>query len=66
MDPDATLVVIRELVRQLESYDSLPGNHAITEQEALALDLAEHIGALDQWLSKGGFLPAAWFTRRPR
>jgi hypothetical protein len=66
MDPNATLMAIRELIKQIEAYDNHMGSVAhISEQAELGLDLAEQITALDQWLSKGGFLPSAWhFARR--
>lgn len=48
MDPDATLARIREQAAADRMhgppYDSL----------------AEHVQALDEWLSNGGFLPEAW------
>lgn len=45
MDPNATLAAIREITGRDEHADP---------------ELAELVDALDQWLSKGGFLPAAW------
>jgi hypothetical protein len=51
MDPDATLQAIRELV---ENNDGSP--------EALAL--AENFRSLDEWLSRGGFLPTDWNALR--
>jgi hypothetical protein len=64
MDPNATMLVIRELLEQIEHMDSThPDNHA--ELASLGLDLAEHVRALDDWLAKGGFLPSRWhFARR--
>lgn len=58
MDPDETLRVIRLTARQME-VDSDPAIRA-----AHALELAEHVAALDEWLSNGGFLPLAWMKGR--
>lgn len=53
MDPNETLHRLRELT-----------NEAIEESGAPRTDLAGELGeafnALDDWLSKGGFLPGAW------
>lgn len=49
MDPDVTLSTIRDQVALWAegcNYD--------------ADILAEHVSALDGWLSKGGFLPDPW------
>jgi hypothetical protein len=53
MDVNATLSLIRSLVEHREG---------MVEAERLeALDLMSgHFAALDEWLSRGGFLPAAW------
>jgi hypothetical protein len=48
MDPDETLREIRELVTAQACYVPDPDR------------LAELVGALDEWLSKGGFLPEPW------
>jgi hypothetical protein len=55
VDPNTTLEEIRDIVCRKD--DVLAGNgDAIDDLEALA-DLVD---ALDGWLSRGGFLPAAW------
>lgn len=51
MDPDATLTKIRELVSMLVDHPGEPTR-----------ELAELAEALDEWLSRGGFLPEAWQT----
>lgn len=51
MDPNANLTRQREIVARIVEGESQDG-----DLEELA-DLAE---ALDEWLSKGGFLPARW------
>lgn len=52
MDPNATLTRIRELVNTIVTEGPYETGY---EQE-----LAEAVNALDDWLSKGGFKPAAW------
>jgi len=51
MDPNATLDSIRELFARAdtETFDLADGQ-----------TLADLVGALDDWLTKGGFLPDAW------
>lgn len=34
------------------------------DESAYATALAEQVEALDEWLSKGGFLPADWDAKR--
>lgn len=52
MDPNATLDSIRELVTNFEGG----GRFDLADGEKLA----ELVGALDEWVSKCGFLPDAW------
>ena len=49
MDPNAALEALRQLVKQVYSG-------ARTDPWLFA----EHFENLDEWLSKGGFLPEAW------
>lgn len=49
MDPNATLENIRSLI---EEYDQ--------DAPVDVSELIEYVRALDEWLSKGGFLPAPW------
>jgi hypothetical protein len=51
MDPNAILESIRELVASNEQRILSPSDGDT---------LAELVGALDEWLSRGGFLPGAW------
>ena len=57
MDPDAALAQMREAIETLWAARSS------VAAAAAADSIAEHAAALDQWLSKGGFLPAAWSRR---
>ena len=65
MDPNETLRKIREAARDvrlaLDSYAN--DTDPLTRAFALAASsdsLADATEALDEWLSKGGFLPSAW------
>lgn len=53
MDPNAALARVRALCAVLlsEGYDLDP---------APAIELAETVEGLDEWLTRKGFLPAAW------
>lgn len=64
MDPDANLKEQREQAAILLSLpaDDL-GNYTQEEQSRAyfaSLRLAELVQALDQWITRGGFLPQAW------
>lgn len=54
MDPDETLSMIRDLAKQVRAAadDELAASYGS--------ELADAIEILDEWLSKGGFLPDAW------
>lgn len=54
MDPDVVLDDIFELAEQFE-YESDPGILI-----GIAFELIEAFNQLDDWLTKGGFLPARW------
>lgn len=58
MDPNTVLIELREAVR---NYDD-----ATTQEDMLyAADaLATHVAALDEWLTRGGFLPTDWARNR--
>ncbi len=51
MDPNTTLARLRELAAAADDVEE-------------AAELAEAFHALDEWLSRGGFLPADW-ARHP-
>jgi hypothetical protein len=60
MDPDETLRQIRLTIKQLRVEDKPVGGIAEHTFVQHARDLAELVDGLDEWLSKSGFLPAAW------
>lgn len=59
MDPDANLERTRELVAEM--IEKLDAEQPVDEDDVNTL--VEHVQALDTWISRGGFLPAAWTGR---
>lgn len=51
MDPNAALGVIRDLCEKIQNG---------TATNSAPEELTDVFAALDEWLSKGGFLPMAW------
>lgn len=49
---------VNETLRELRRLADLILN--TPERDIAASELAEHFAALDDWLCRGGFLPAAW------
>lgn len=68
MDPDTNLERQREIAQEIVTIiDSSEGDdwseteRSVLEQvSALANELADLVSALDEWITKGGFLPAEW------
>lgn len=58
MDVNAVLARARQAVRDMASA---PNPGALAEASR---DLADSFEAVDEWLSKGGFLPADWEAHR--
>ncbi len=60
MDPNATLAELRRFIReyQYRSDMLLRIDHEDTDP------IVERIVALDEWLTKGGFLPHDWLMSR--
>lgn len=54
MDPNETLKQLRELLGR----DNTP--RSVTAKLCTLADAEELFQALDEWLSKGGFLPEEW------
>jgi len=59
MDPDEALANIRMLAAKIIELSDKDDEDLAIE----GLELSEAAQALDEWIAKGGFLPAAW--RRP-
>jgi hypothetical protein len=60
MDPNATLTRIRELQTALIHGSDDAHIYPYPEMTSMGVELAEHIKALDEWLSKSGFFPRDW------
>lgn len=60
MDADEALKNVRAgvaRVRRMEEKEEGGGNASFTDA---ACELADAVDALDEWLSKGGYLPQLW------
>jgi hypothetical protein len=70
MDPNATLARFRELMRQadeiergiheVESNGETPHYNRYERWDDTRAEAAEVMRGLDEWFSKGGFLPDEW------
>ncbi len=60
MDPNATLSQLRRVVARIHDNDATPRD---PETAAMLQDadlLATLFDSLDEWISRGGFLPEGW------
>jgi hypothetical protein len=59
VDPNETL---KQTIRLADRVllNETPEGEPIEDYEEIAYELAEKIEALDEWLTKGGFLPRRW------
>ncbi len=55
MDPNATLAEIRRLIDDLDN-----GRCSPSQARRARADVADLFRALDEWITRGGFLPTAW------
>lgn len=61
MDPNTCLQACRRLAaRILKDADSRNQHHESTMVDTQGEELAECFNNLDEWIGKGGFLPADW------
>lgn len=60
MDPNEALRQLRDALRRLRYADSHTDEQNTVDYEVVA----EYAQALDEWLSKGGFLPERWARNR--
>lgn len=58
MDPNVTLFQILTIVGDAEN------NEELYPEDGLFADLVRLVGALDDWLEAGGFLPERWQSAR--
>lgn len=63
MDPNETLKCAKAALREMREADKAGDDE--DRYMLAAADVAEYFEALDEWLSKGGFLPADWDAMRP-
>lgn len=52
MDPDAALTELLDIARAIDNAYALTGDQAV--------DMAVRFLGLHEWLTGGGYLPAAW------
>ena len=64
MDPDVALEEWRAAVRRLSEVLANYENSPYDPLTVAAQDLLDRSENLDEWMTKGGFLPAAWNKRR--
>ncbi len=55
MDPNVTLLELRRKMTVLKE-----GNISTKDKDRLLDALVEEFEALDEWISRGGFLPTDW------
>ena len=66
MDPTANLDAQRRIIAEILRLADKPTDggrelaRVLGKMSEHATELAEHAQALDEWMSKGGFLPAQW------
>ena len=65
MDPNAALAEIRRLVNLMGDLDEKsmtqgPTPDLLKSIAYVGMDLTAEFGVLDDWISKGGFLPDQW------
>jgi hypothetical protein len=60
MDPNEALRRVRRMVQSILEEGAAEG----VVNDSDVLELVEHVAALDNWLTRGGFLPDSW--RRAR
>jgi hypothetical protein len=63
VDPNEALEILRKLAKRVISIadepdysDNKSQDHVLSE----AMEMAEAFKSLDEWISKGGFLPKDW------
>lgn len=57
MDPNATLADLRALVAEVIARED---KGVFLPKRQHAVDMAQLVDSLDEWLTRGGFLPNAW------
>lgn len=61
MDPDETLKQLRALSKKLTTVQQADDeDFLLVDQANIAQEYADLFMALDEWITRGGFLPKAW------
>lgn len=65
MDPEQAYKELVSLVEEINEIEDEVGEEGYSDEQSgrlqeIAVEQAQYFEALDGWLSKGGFLPAAW------
>lgn len=60
MDPNAALINLRDSLKAADLLMLHSPDVTVAKLEDSLWAIMEHFGALDAWLSKGGFLPEDW------
>jgi hypothetical protein len=60
MDPNKALEVARAELERMDTLGDSDDSFDIEASQEAAREVAEAFRALDEWISYGGFLPAAW------
>ncbi len=64
MDPNANLKEQLEMANAIIEAIDKSGDSSLSILEAQAEELARLALALNEWITKGGFLPSAWAVTR--
>jgi hypothetical protein len=63
MDPDTCLQELLTIAKRIHSFIDTCDDDTIDLAD-LGSDLANHVINLDEWIMKGGFLPARYASRK--
>ena len=55
---------INTAIATIRQADEIAPSYTEAQRSLLLGDVLEAFAAIDAWLSKGGYLPAAWHTAR--
>jgi hypothetical protein len=66
MDPNQALADARDAIARIDALEAEGRDAGQNDMEAIwyaSVEATEAYRALDEWISKGGFLPEAWAPR---
>jgi len=64
MDPDVALEELRVAMQRVKEVFANYENSSVDPLVGAAKDLLDRSENLDEWMTKGGFLPSAWNKNR--